>query len=64
MTKIRIAGIIVMLLGISMFFTGIAGFSGSLPNSLRDLGIFSFSYWLPSLLTGIILTAVGKTRKV
>jgi hypothetical protein len=62
MTKIRIAGIIAILLGIGVFFIGIAGFSGSLPNSLRQLGIFSFSYWFPALIIGIILTAVGRKR--
>jgi len=64
MTKIRIAGIIVILLGIGMFFIGIAGFSGSLPNYLRQLGIFSFFSWFPALIIGIILTAVGRKRNV
>lgn len=50
MTKIRIAGIIIILLGIIMFPVGIAGFSGSLPNSFREVGIFSFSCWLPALI--------------
>jgi hypothetical protein len=45
-----------------MFFLVMAGFGGGLPNSLRDLGIISFSYWLPTLIIGIILTVVGKKR--
>jgi hypothetical protein len=62
MTKIRVVGLIVILLRISMFLIGIAGFSGSLPNSFRELGIISFSYWFPALAIGIILTTVGKKR--
>jgi hypothetical protein len=60
MTRIRITGLFVILLGIGIFFLGIAGFSGSLPNYLKDLGIFS--YWFPTLIIGIILTVVGRKR--
>jgi hypothetical protein len=63
MTKTRIAGVIVTFLGIAMFPLGIAGFSGSLPNSLREVGIFSFGCWFPALILGIILIAVGRRRK-
>jgi hypothetical protein len=64
MTKLGIVGIVLGFSSIVMLFIGIAGFSGSLPNFFREIGIFSFSYWLPAFVVGIILTAVGRKKKV
>ena len=59
MTIYRKIGIAVIILGIAMFVVGVSLFTyhGKRLNPIiSDLGKYAFLLWLPTLISGIILT--------
>jgi hypothetical protein len=66
MSRVRIIGILVLLLGIFMFGFGITMFSwaGPLNPIISKLGMYSFFLWLPTIITGIVLIFQKTKRKL
>ena len=58
-------GIITLLLGIGMFLFGASMFTYQGPTLnpiVSKLGMYSFFFWLPTIITGIILLFIRKRK--
>lgn len=56
-----------LLTGIGMFCFGVAAFTWSGPGLsqfMSNLGKYSFLLWLPTIIVGLALIAVGGKRKM
>jgi hypothetical protein len=66
MSKFKIAGLFLIILGVAMLFLGASLFSYSGPplNPIVDkLGMYSFLFWLPVLIIGIVIFRIKKNKK-
>ena len=63
MTNYRKIGIIMIIVGVIMFFVGASLFSYQgkpLNPIISDVGMYSFILWLPTIITGAILLLIKK----
>ena len=62
MTIYQKTGVGIILLAIGMFFFGVYMFSyqGEIDPIISKIGMYSFLFWLPALITGILLTVRGR----
>ncbi|MCK3685813.1 hypothetical protein [Maribellus sp. YY47] len=65
MTTTRKIGIGLSILGALMFLTAASLFTyrGSINPIVSKIGMYSFMLWLPAIILGVILIAVGKRRR-
>ncbi len=66
MTRNRIIGICLIVLGIVMLFFGASMFSyqgNNLNPLLSKAGMYSFILWLPAIIIGIILMVVRRGKQ-
>jgi len=66
MSRIRIAGLLIFLLGIGMLIFGAGMFTyqgRALSPLVSRLGEFSFIYWVPTVIIGIALFIAGRKNK-
>ena len=66
MSILRIAGVLLSLLGIAMFCFGASMFTyrgKSLNPFISDLGKYSFLYWFHTLIVGFVLMALSIKQK-
>ncbi|MCE4566368.1 hypothetical protein INQ51_18755 [Maribellus sp. CM-23] len=64
MTSTRKLGIAISILAALMFIIGASVFTyrGNINPVVSKIGMFSFMLWLPTIIVGVILVAVGKKR--
>lgn len=65
MTSIRTIGIVLLILGLGMFFLAVTVFTwlgSGLSEFISEAGKYSFFLWLPTIIVGIILIHNGKSR--
>jgi ABC-type transport system involved in multi-copper enzyme maturation permease subunit len=66
MTRNRIIGIILIITAIAMLIIGASLFSylgPPLNPIVSDIGKYSFLYWLPTLIVGILFFSFSKRKK-
>lgn len=66
MSRIRIARLLISLLGIGMLIFGAGMFTyrgEALSPLVSKLGELSFIYWIPTIIIGIALFIAGQTSK-
>ncbi|WP_428329255.1 hypothetical protein [Mucilaginibacter sp.] len=64
--KFKIIGIILILTGLGMFCFGASLFAYQGPplsNFVSKLGEYSFLYWLPTIIIGIVFLIINKAKK-
>jgi len=64
MSKFKIIGLSLILLGVGMFLFGASMFSytgTNLDPVISKLGMYSFFLWLPTIITGVLLMCYKKT---
>jgi len=65
MTTYRIIGIVLIVIGIGMFFLGASLFAYQGPPLnpiVNEMGKYSFLWWFPTLIVGILLTLISKKK--
>jgi hypothetical protein len=66
MNKLQSIGILVCGLGIAMFVFGVYMFTyqgNSLNPFVSELGKYSFEFWLPALVIGVLLLIIASIKK-
>jgi multisubunit Na+/H+ antiporter MnhC subunit len=65
MTIYRKIGLGIIGLGVIMFFVGASMFTyrGNINPIVSKIGEYSFIFWLPTIILGTIVVAVGKRNK-
>lgn len=66
MTTFRKVGLTLIIIGIGMFILGAYLFSYQGPPLnpiISSMGMYSFFLWLPTIIVGTALTAVGGNKK-
>lgn len=60
----RIIGLVMIVLGVIMFFIGASLFSytGELNPIINEIGKYSFFCWLPTILVGVLLFTLKKSK--
>lgn len=66
MSRIRIAGLLIFLLGLGMLIFGAGMFTyrgDALTPFVSKLGELSFLYWIPTIIIGMALFIAGQKSK-
>ncbi len=66
MIVFKTIGIILILLGIAMFLVGISMFSylgPPLDSIVVKIGMYSFLWWLPTILFGVFLVVISPKKR-
>ena len=65
MTIYRKIGLGIIGLGVTMFFVGASMFTyrGNINPIVSKIGMYSFLFWLPTIILGTIIVAVSKRKR-
>jgi len=66
MSKFQIIGLLIIFIGVAMFFFGVSMFTyqgKALNPIISKLGMYSFLYWLPTIIVGGAFMFIRKDKK-